>query len=96
MRDIENGVLDAPPRLPGADQLWVKDIAGEWKLIEWRPGDPRAGLWDMGHIPEARYANLREEYLSGKISKEEFLKKYRNPENYRVEDPLRNQSHIDE
>ncbi|NQX14047.1 hypothetical protein HQQ80_20670 [Microbacteriaceae bacterium VKM Ac-2855] len=50
----------------------------------------------MGHIPEVRYALLRRDYLRGKISKDRFLEEYRNPDNYRVEDPLRNQSHVDE
>ncbi|TWD70871.1 hypothetical protein FB469_2692, partial [Rathayibacter rathayi] len=56
--DIEGGEVGAPPSLPGPDQLWVKNKSGDWKLIEWRPGEPRAGLWDMGHLPEAKYANF--------------------------------------
>ena len=50
----------------------------------------------MEHIPKAKYSELRDEYLSGNITKEEFLAEYRNANNYRVEDPMRNRSHIDE
>jgi hypothetical protein len=95
--DIALGISDdLPPSLPGPDQLWVKDIAGDWKIIEWRPGEPRTGLWDLGHLPTAKYSTLREQYLSHRITKEEFLDDFRNPDNYRVEDSIRNQSHIDE
>ncbi|WP_127821412.1 HNH/ENDO VII family nuclease [Rathayibacter rathayi] len=94
--DIEGGEVGAPPSLPGPDQLWVKNKSGDWKLIEWRPGEPRAGLWDMGHLPEAKYAKLRNRYLSHQITKEEFLDEYHDVEKYQVEDPGRNRSHIDE
>ncbi|WP_396653007.1 GH-E family nuclease [Microbacterium resistens] len=39
---------------------------------------------------------LRKQYLSGQISRDDFLRRYRDPDRYRVEDPLRNQSHVDE
>ncbi len=89
-----SGPLRAP-HLPGEHQVWVKNLAGDWKLIEWR-GGPRRNLWDMGHITGKEYALLRDRYLSGRISKEEFLERYRDPANYSVEDWLRNQSHVDE
>lgn len=107
LMDIEDGELDLP--LPGPDQMWVKahpdaDPTGlhpdgegnNWRLIEWRPGESRQGLWDMGHLPEERYRDLRRDYLEGTISLEEFLDRYRDPDNYRVEDPSRNRSHLDE
>ncbi len=50
----------------------------------------------MGHEPDAKYSDLRERYLSGEITKEDFLSEYRESKNYRVEDPLRNRSHTDE
>ncbi|PPG73375.1 hypothetical protein C5C15_15815, partial [Rathayibacter rathayi] len=94
--DIRAGRPGAPPSLPGPDQLWVKNKSGDWKLIKWRPGEPRAGLWDMGHLPSAKYAKLRNRYLNHEITKEKFLDDYHNAENYQVEDPGRNRSHIDE
>ena len=105
---IREGTLDLPE--PGADQMWVRALddaadgpdihvdadGGKWRKVEWRPGQPRDGLWDMGHISEAKYSDLRDRYLSGKISKDKFLEEFRKADNYRVEDPLRNRSHIDE
>ncbi|NQX11804.1 hypothetical protein HQQ80_09225 [Microbacteriaceae bacterium VKM Ac-2855] len=96
LEEVAEGRPGSPPSAPGPDQLWVTNISGDWKLIEWRPGEPRKGIWDMGHLPRAKYAELRNQYLSGAISKNEFLYRYRNPSNYHVEDWLRNQSHIDE
>jgi len=108
LKQIRKGKLDLPE--PGADQMWVRALddaadgpdihvdadGGKWRKVEWRPGQPRDGLWDMGHISEAKYSDLRDRYLSGKISKDKFLEEFRKADNYRVEDPLRNRSHIDE
>ena len=49
---------------PGADQMWVRALddaadgpdihvdakGNRWRRVEWHPGQPRDGLWDMGHI----------------------------------------------
>lgn len=108
LKQIRKGKLDLPE--PGADQMWVRALddaadgpdihvdadGGKWRKVEWRPGQPRDGVWDMGHISEAKYSDLRDRYLSGKISKDKFLEEFRKADNYRVEDPLRNRSHIDE
>lgn len=105
---IREGTLDLPE--PGADQMWVRALddaadgpdihvdakGNRWRKVEWHPGQPRDGVWDMGHISEAKYSDLRDRYLSGKISKDKFLEEFRKADNYRVEDPLRNRSHIDE
>lgn len=53
----------------------------------------------MGHLPGQEYGGpggLRDQYLRGEISYDEFMHDYRNPENYQVQDPYRNQSHYDE
>ena len=50
----------------------------------------------MGHVSDAKYSKLRDKYLSGEISKKEFLEEFHDANNYRVEDPLRNRSHVDE
>lgn len=105
---IRSGTLDLPK--PGADRMWVRtvDDAAEgpdvhvdakghkWREVEWKPGQSREGLWDMGHVSDAKYSKLRDKYLSGEISKEEFLEEFHDANNYRVEDPLRNRSHVDE
>ena len=94
IRLIEQGSIDRP--IPDENQLWVRTADDEWRLVEWEPGQSRDGLWDMGHIPEARYAELHQSYLNHEMSLDEFLAEYREPANYRVEDPARNRAHLDE
>ncbi|SIM93350.1 GH-E family nuclease [Mycobacteroides abscessus] len=102
---IGDGRLDLPT--PGPDQQWVElhphgPIGEDWtvenghRLIEWQPGEPRKGLWDMGHVPGEEYRLSKDDYLRGDLSYEDFLDIYRDPNNYRVQDPYRNRSHIDE
>lgn len=102
---IGDGRLDLPT--PGDNEQWVLlhpdgPIGDGWtvesghRLIEWQPGDPRNGLWDMGHVPGEEYRLSKDDYLSGNLSYEDFLDIYRDPNNYRVQDPFRNRSHIDE
>ena len=76
------------------DTVWenAKDENG-------RVYDPKTGNemntnenWDMGHLPERRYADLHKDYMDGKIDKDQFLKEYRNPNNYRPELPSSNRS----
>lgn len=59
----------------------------------WDKSKSRAGQWDMGHMPEHEYRTLHKDYMDGKISEEEFLKQYRDPNNYRPESPSANRSH---
>ncbi|ART70532.1 hypothetical protein BTO20_20095 [Mycobacterium dioxanotrophicus] len=102
---ISGGRLDLPA--PGQNQQWVLlhpngPIGDGWtvenghRLIEWQPGDPRKGLWDMGHPPGEEYRLTRDAYLRGELSYEEFWNINRDPNNFRVQDPYRNRSHIDE
>lgn len=102
---IGDGRLALPT--PGPDQQWVElhphgPIGDDWtvenghRLIEWQPGEPRKGLWDMGHVPGEEYRLSKDDYLRGDLSYEDFLDIYRDPNNYRVQDPYRNRSHIDE
>ncbi|ADQ66013.1 hypothetical protein Hbor_04090 [Halogeometricum borinquense DSM 11551] len=60
--------------------------------LEWDRGEPREGQWDMGHKPRREYRKLHQKYISGLISKEEFLNRYRDPDNYRPEKPKANRS----
>ena len=76
--------------------VWVLDKDGNRVKIDWQPGQPQKDVWDMGHVRGEEYRKLRDEYLSGKIDKDEFLRRYRNPDNYEVADPGRNRSHVDE
>lgn len=77
-------------------EVWVTDRDGERVQIEWEPGEPRKDVWDMGHVPDAQYRDLRHAYLNHEISLEDFIEEYRDPDNYRVEHPDRNRSHVDE
>ncbi|MBC2932240.1 HNH/ENDO VII family nuclease [Nocardioides sp. zg-1228] len=77
-------------------EVWVLDKDGNLVKIDWRPGDPQKDVWDMGHVRGEEYRKLRDEYLSGKITKEEFLERYQAPRNYEVAHPGRNRSHVDE
>ncbi|MGW9825521.1 Flp pilus assembly pilin Flp [Brevibacterium pityocampae] len=103
IEDYENGNLwdestppEKPSHPPAEDSMWVLDKNGKWREITWKPGDSRQGVWDMGHLPGEEYRKLHEEYINGKITREDFLEKYRDPDNYQVEDPGRNRSHKDE
>lgn len=55
--------------------------------IIWKPGDPRKGVWNMGHKPHYEYRHLEKAYLEGRITKEEFLKYFNDPQYYRPETP---------
>lgn len=77
-------------------EVWVQNRDGDWYEVTWQPGQSRKGVWDMGHVPGEEYRRLHDDYMSHRISKEDFLERYRDADNYRVEDPLRNQSHDDE
>lgn len=49
--------------------------------------------WDMGHKPGHEYRTLHKKYMKGKISKAEFLKQYKDPNNYQPESKSANRSH---
>lgn len=101
LEDIKNGDLKkdkngfAPTELK-EDEIYVVDIDGNWRSVRWKPGQSRQGKWDMGHLPGEEFRKTHKDYMSGKISREEFLEIYQDPDNYKVEDPKRNQSHVDE
>lgn len=90
IEDVWNEAKDAN------GDVWVLDEQGNRVKVEWEPGEPRKGVWDMGHNTGSEYRDLLDDYLNHKISKEEFLEEYRDPDNYSVQHPGRNQSHIDE
>lgn len=53
-------------------------------------------IWNMGHRPGEEYDKLRDQFLSGRIDKEEFLRRYRDTERYDVEHWRHNQHHVGE
>lgn len=105
MEDIAQQRLPLPE--PGANEQWVQlhpngPIEDDWivengyRLIGWTDGETRVGLWDMGHLPDNEYRILKQQFLNGEITYDQFIGSYRDPYNYRVQDPYRNRSHIDE
>ena len=101
LEEIKNGKLKpdengfVPEKLE-KDEIYVKDIDDNWRSVKWKPGQNRGGKWDMGHKTGHEFRKTHSDYMNGNISKDEFLKEYTDPNNYKVEDPKRNQSHIDE
>lgn len=102
---IDNQEINLPR--PGEDQQWTLlhpngPVGDDWtvenghRLVDWQEGQLRDGLWDMGHDGGLEYRKLRELYLNHEIDFDEFMKQYQNHENYSVQDPYRNRSHIDE
>ena len=50
-------------------------------------------VWDMGHIPTAKYSKVHEAYMNGKLTTKEFVDWYNDPANYKPELPSNNRSH---
>ncbi|QQM67262.1 GH-E family nuclease [Actinomyces weissii] len=63
------------------------------KRIDWNPGEPRKGVWDMGHIPRQQYRDIWRKYINGEMTPQEFRDWYNTPEHYRPELPSSNRSH---
>lgn len=105
LQRIDNEDINLPR--PGEGQQWTLlhpngPIGEDWtvenghRLVDWQEGQKRDGLWDMGHDGGLEYRKLRELYLSHEIDFDEYMRQYQNHENYNVQDPYRNRSHIDE
>ena len=75
----------------GPDGLVRDPNTGE--VINWTPGESRKGVWDMGHIPQAKYSEMHEAYMNGELTTKEFVDWYNDPANYRPELPSNNRSH---
>ncbi len=73
-------------------------VLRDWrgKPVDWQPGQPRAGIWDMGHKPGHKYSDVWRSYVNGEMTPQQFLDWYNDPKNYRVEFSSRNRAHIDE
>jgi len=95
---INNGSYldDPPPRTPAPNELFLKNETNEWELVTWESGQPRTQRWDMGHNFDQKYSQRRDFYLNGGESTAEFLRWFRNPDNYSVQHWWVNQSHVAE
>ena len=72
----------------------LRDWRGE--AIDWKPGQPRKNIWDMGHIPGEKYSDVWRSYVNGEMTPAEFRDWYNTASNYRVEFSSRNRARIDE
>ena len=75
----------------GSDGL-VRD-PNTLEVIDWTPGQSRRNVWDMGHVPEAKYSEMHKKYMAGEMTPKEFVDWYNDPRNYRPELPSNNRSH---
>jgi RHS repeat-associated protein len=80
-----------PPYAPGqVEAVWEAAKTPSGRVFDpytgeelfWDKSLPRNGQWDMGHIPEMRYRDYHADYMSGRISKQEFLNIHRDSTNY--------------
>ena len=69
-------------------QIQVRLLIGHQENLE-----KGYGVWDMGHIPEAKYSEMHEAYMNGELTTKEFVDWYNDPANYRLELPSNNRSH---
>ena len=63
------------------------------QVLDWKPGEPRAGKVDFGHKPGKNYQKVFEQYRNGKISLQELKAYQSNPKNFRIEAYSANRSH---
>ena len=77
----------------GPDGL-VRDPLYRDIIIEWKLGQPRKGIWDMGHLPQHKYSEMHARYLRGELTPSEFRDWFNNPAHYRPELPRTNRSHV--
>ncbi len=80
-------------------KTWERAVAGSadgkvrsvpsGDIIDWEPGTPRNGIWDMGHLEEERYIDNYDKYIrmgfSDDFDENEklFVKWYQTSEHYR-------------
>jgi hypothetical protein len=90
-----------PPYKAGlVEEVWAK-AKKNGKIFDpntgqelfWDAAKNRWDQWHMGHKPGKKYSELVDSYVDGKITWEDFLKEYNNPENYWPEHPLANVGH---
>lgn len=63
------------------------------EIIDWKPGEPRKGKVDFGHVSGQSYREIFEAYKNRKITLKQLKEIQFNPKNYRLELPSNNRSH---
>ena len=64
------------------------------EIIDWKPGEPRKGVVDFGHKKGRSYKEMFSKYKNGEITLQELKEFQFNPDNYRLETPKANRSHL--
>jgi RHS repeat-associated protein len=75
------------------DEVWNASKKADGKVYDphtgreltWDKNKARNGQWDMGHIGEYKYEFELNNLKDGKITEEQFMINYRNPENYKAQ-----------
>ena len=62
--------------------------------LKWDRTKSRHGQWDMGHKYGYSYNDLKQEFIEGEISYQQYLDEYNNPDNYHPESMSSNRSRI--
>lgn len=74
----------------------LRDQNPPYEVIDWKPGDARKGVADFGHTPGNSYQKVFERYKNREISLDELKEFQSNPDNFRIEIPSKNRSHMHE
>lgn len=64
------------------------------EIIDWKPGEPRNNVADFGHKSGKEYNDMFQKYKSREITLDELKDFQFNPENYYIETPSANRSHM--
>ncbi|MGO0094306.1 GH-E family nuclease [Streptococcus suis] len=63
------------------------------EVIDWKPGQPRKGVVDFGHVKGKSYKTIFEDYKNGLITLDDLKAFQSDPNNFRLETPGANRSH---
>jgi hypothetical protein len=105
---IKNGKPNGRPTLSGKEKLEFEQKVYDncvdpdgvlrdpntGEVINWKPGEPRQGVVDFGHNSGNSYNEMFQKYKNKGISLEELKEFQFNPDNYRLEAPSANRSHL--
>ena len=64
------------------------------EIIDWKPGEPKKGVVDFGHNQGSSYNEMFQKYKNREITLEELKEFQFDPNNYRLETPSANRSHL--
>lgn len=67
-----------------------------YRVIDWKPGQPRKGVIDFGHKEGLSYHEQFTKYKNKEITLEELKVFQSNPDNFRIEIPSSNRDHSHE